>query len=176
MKKTTNYNLNQWDATDRVKRADFNADNAAVDAALKANADSLSSLNSAVSSLGSTVSGLSSAVSALSGGTAKLAMGTYVGNGKYGAANPNTITFDFEPKFLIVQRQISAVLTTTSNNYLHLNTLIAMRPLQYYYFTGSINACAELTWNGKSVSWFNTNSDLWQLNKQDVVFNYLALG
>ena len=34
MQKTTNYNLNQWDATDRVTRADFNADNAAIDAAL----------------------------------------------------------------------------------------------------------------------------------------------
>ena len=36
MTKTTNYNLNQWEATDVVKREDFNADNAAIDAALKA--------------------------------------------------------------------------------------------------------------------------------------------
>ena len=36
MTKTTNYNLNQWDAEDAVRREDFNADNAAIDAALKA--------------------------------------------------------------------------------------------------------------------------------------------
>ena len=36
MTKTTNYNLNQWDAEDQVRREDFNADNAAIDAALKA--------------------------------------------------------------------------------------------------------------------------------------------
>ena len=33
MNHTTNYNLNQWDAEDRVTRADFNTDNAAIDAA-----------------------------------------------------------------------------------------------------------------------------------------------
>lgn len=41
MNYTTNYQLSQWDAEDRVTRAAFNADNAAVDAALKANADAI---------------------------------------------------------------------------------------------------------------------------------------
>ena len=39
MTKTTNYNLNQWEAEDVVRREDFNADNAAIDAALKTVAD-----------------------------------------------------------------------------------------------------------------------------------------
>ena len=34
MTKTTNYQLNQWDATDRVLREDFNSDNRKIDAAL----------------------------------------------------------------------------------------------------------------------------------------------
>ena len=34
MTKTTNYQLNQWDATDRVLRTDFNEDNRKIDAAL----------------------------------------------------------------------------------------------------------------------------------------------
>ena len=36
MTKTENYNLNQWEATDPIRREDFNADNAAIDAAIKA--------------------------------------------------------------------------------------------------------------------------------------------
>ncbi len=36
MTKTTNYQLNQWDATDRVLREDFNSDNRKIDAAIKA--------------------------------------------------------------------------------------------------------------------------------------------
>ena len=34
-KQTINYGLSQWEATDQVLRADFNADNAKIDAALK---------------------------------------------------------------------------------------------------------------------------------------------
>ena len=36
MKKTTNYQLSQWDATDRILREDFNGDNAKIDAAIAA--------------------------------------------------------------------------------------------------------------------------------------------
>lgn len=39
---TTNYDLCQWESTDQVLRTDFNADNAKIDAALKANADAIS--------------------------------------------------------------------------------------------------------------------------------------
>ena len=38
---TTNYALNQWEGTDKVLRTEFNADNAKIDAALKANADAI---------------------------------------------------------------------------------------------------------------------------------------
>ena len=41
MTKTTNYQLNQWAKSDRVMMDDFNADNATIDAALKANADAI---------------------------------------------------------------------------------------------------------------------------------------
>ena len=41
MTKTTNYQLNQWAKSDRVMMDDFNADNAKIDAALKANADAI---------------------------------------------------------------------------------------------------------------------------------------
>ena len=39
MTKTTNYQLCQWESTDRILMEDFNGDNAKIDAALKANAD-----------------------------------------------------------------------------------------------------------------------------------------
>ena len=41
MTKTTNYQLNQWAKSDRIMMEDFNADNAKIDAALKANADAM---------------------------------------------------------------------------------------------------------------------------------------
>ena len=38
---TTNYQLNQWEATDQVLRTEFNQDNQKIDGALKANADAI---------------------------------------------------------------------------------------------------------------------------------------
>ena len=57
MNKTPNYQLNQWAKSDRVLMDDFNADNAKIDAALKANASAISS----------EVSARKSAVAALEG-------------------------------------------------------------------------------------------------------------
>ena len=48
MTKTTNYQLNQWAKSDRIRMDDFNADNAKIDAALKANADAIRLLNEAM--------------------------------------------------------------------------------------------------------------------------------
>ena len=47
---TTNYGLNQWEATDQVLRTDFNADNAKIDAALKGLADKDTELGEALTS------------------------------------------------------------------------------------------------------------------------------
>ena len=41
MNKTANFQLNQWEKTDRIMMEDFNRDNAAIDAALKSNADAI---------------------------------------------------------------------------------------------------------------------------------------
>ena len=39
--KTANFQLTQWEKTDRIMMEDFNRDNAAIDAALKSNADAI---------------------------------------------------------------------------------------------------------------------------------------
>lgn len=41
MNKTANFQLTQWEKTDRIMMEDFNRDNAAIDAALKGNADAV---------------------------------------------------------------------------------------------------------------------------------------
>lgn len=43
---TSHYHLNQWDGADKVQRVDFNADNAAIDAALAAQAAELEATQS----------------------------------------------------------------------------------------------------------------------------------
>ena len=72
MNATPNYNLNQWDASDRVLRTDFNADNAKIDAAVKGVDSRVDSLNSSVGAINTalgtkaTTTALNSAVSRIS--------------------------------------------------------------------------------------------------------------
>ena len=67
---TTNYQLCQWEATDKVLRTDFNQDNQKIDAALAGK------------------------------GNCSVASGSYTGTGSYGAASAITLTFPFQPKLL----------------------------------------------------------------------------
>ena len=83
MTKTTNYQLNQWEKSDRVMMDDFNADNQKIDAALKANADAITAAAAAQTNC-------------------TVVCGTYTGTGDYTADSKNTLTFAGKPMLVIV--------------------------------------------------------------------------
>ena len=72
MTQTPNFQLNQWSPEDYVRRTDFNADNAKIDAALAA------------------------------AGNCRIVTGSYTGTGKYGYANKNSLTLPFSPVLLLI--------------------------------------------------------------------------
>ena len=72
MTKTTNYQLPKWEKTDRIQMSDFNDMTAALDAALKANADAIAAVG--------------------------YVTGRYTGTGSY----PRTIDLGFQPKAVVV--------------------------------------------------------------------------
>ena len=67
MKQTSHFQLNQYEASDRILHGDFNSDNQKIDAALAA------------------------------AGNCRAAAGSYTGTGTYGQNNPCSLTFDFQP-------------------------------------------------------------------------------
>lgn len=77
MQHTTNYNLSQYEATDRVTRESFNADNAAIDAALKSIAN-------------------------ISSGRPRLETWSYTGTGGYGSQNVMCYQFAAKPVLIVV--------------------------------------------------------------------------
>ncbi len=83
MTHTPNYNLTQWEQTDRILMADFNSNNAKLDAALASHDDTLASL-------------------AAHKGNCSLGFFTYYGHGKCGIDNPTRITFPRMPAMYIV--------------------------------------------------------------------------
>ena len=90
-KHTPNYQLNQWERTDKVIMEDFNADNAKIDAALakKAEQSALAALQTVVAKKGN----------------CRLEMGTYVGTGSVFAS----VTTSFPPQVFIVMGPLIGV-------------------------------------------------------------------
>ena len=72
MTQTPNFHLNQWSPEDYVRRTDFNADNAKIDAALEA------------------------------AGNCRIVTGSYTGTGHYNSATPNSLTFEKAPLLLLI--------------------------------------------------------------------------
>ena len=145
MTKTTNYQLNQWAKSDRLMMDDFNSDNQKIDAALKAVAD---------------------------GGT-KIVTGTYTGTGEYGWEHPNTLTFDFAPKLVLVSK---------ANNEIRSSMLLLSGQtrggLFPNYGSSSGNVIMNyISWSGTSVSWYaEHNEPDQQLNASGTQYLYLAIG
>ena len=103
---TSSYGLSQWEATDQVKRTDFNADNAKIDAALEelvSGKATTTALNSALSRITALESGkasqtdvavLEDTVQQLTLDLTKIVVGSYTGNG----TSPRTISLGAKPK------------------------------------------------------------------------------
>ena len=151
MNKTANFQLTQWEKTDRIMMEDFNRDNEKIDTALKASADGVAALQTALASCGN----------------CKIVYGTYTGNGKSGSANPNKLTFDGKPVLVIVQAQ-----RNTTNYDFHLRMIRgcgwAVGDRGNYSYTNSV------AWGENFVSWTNDDAET-QFNLQNSVYSYIAL-
>ena len=107
---TSSYGLSQWEATDQVKRTDFNADNAKIHAALEelvSGKATTTALNSALSRITALESGkasqtdvavLEDTVQQLTLDLTKIVVGSYTGNG----TSPRTISLGAKPKAVLV--------------------------------------------------------------------------
>lgn len=93
---------------------------------------------------------------------AQIATGSYVGTGTYGANNPNTLTFEFEPKLVMVVSQNSYSFGTNSG-------------IAWMGQPGASNG-KIFTLSGNSLSWYSSDGASSQLNNDSFTYYYFALG
>ena len=103
----------------------------------------------------------------------KVEIGSYKGAGRVGSGNKNTLTFSFTPKMWGVYA---------------FNTGGSIQPLPNLwvygegttlrtFFTSNYNYCQNtVTYAGNSVSWYNSDSDQYQLNTSSFTYYYFAIG
>ncbi len=174
MEKTRNYQLNQWAAGDKVQRVDFNADNAKIDAAIKAvdaKADTRAA-QTALDALAATVSGHTAALAGK--GNCQIAAGTYTGTGKYSSASPTSLTFPFQPKLVAIQNRAGATPETEDSSYFDYMMMVLVWPVAQYRLCNGRNP-VTITWSGNKVSWYAESAPR-QLNALGRIYHYVALG
>lgn len=140
---TPNYGLNQWSLDDSVVMADFNADN------LK----------------------LEEALNTITASIPHIQIGTYTGTGEYGAEHPNVLTFDFEPKLLVVRTYDMPMWDLTAGD------LMIWVKGSGEDTIDNRNTTRHITLNGNTLSWYVAGtyaSAVWQLNAGK--YYYVAIG
>lgn len=97
----------------------------------------------------------------------RIETGSYTGTGTYGTSNPTSLTFGFEP-FLLM---ISGLSNQNTDG-----PFIAMNPGQGICIPRGAEGTAIMTWQGETVSWYNTRNDAYQMNDAGRTYNYVAIG
>ena len=150
MNKTANFQLTQWEKTDRIMMEDFNRDNAAIDAALQSNADKAAALQTALASCGNCQIGIS----------------TYTGTGTRGEEYPTVITFPKMPTVFFVRGRGTFFAAQGG----------ASEGSLIVYDSGSAQIQdALLSWSGNQLSIVSSNNAKYQLNTDNSLYWVLAL-
>ncbi|WP_317335943.1 DUF6273 domain-containing protein [Dysosmobacter welbionis] len=101
--------------------------------------------------------------------------GSYKGTGTSGSSNPNTLTFEFEPKALFIQEE--------NDNYQAL--MLPGKTISYPFYNNGEDimfpsrSYNRVAFSGSSVSWYCDGADSLatvQLNRSNVNYYYLVLG
>ena len=171
MKKTDNYSLPQWEKQDFIKMEDFNDAFGKTDAALKANADATATgLNAETAARGEAIAALGKNLGA-AGHNCRIAFGSYTGTGATGAANPNTLQFDFYPVLVLVAPVKPDGYTKNPM------VLTRGRSVAATYPDGASKWELTVSWTDSSVSWYSSENDTgYQHNRSGSAYLYAMLG
>ena len=159
MQHTTNYNLSQYDATDRVTRDAFNADNFAIDAALKSVSDAAASAQSTASAAQSAAATALAAASAA--GNCTLHYITHIGTG---TTDPITVSIP-EGKPIIV----------FVNGYDGLSRIYACRPSDRPRDYRNTSIFYNTSWGDHSFTWNCTTDADKNFNREGCGYHVVIL-
>lgn len=110
------------------------------------------------------------------GNAVKIETGSYIGTGTYGENNPNELTFEFEPKFVIIQQSVQ------SNMYSSYGICIAESGSLFRFAGNEENSSTNYgvvnsKLNGKKFSYYTTSTDAsYQFNSNNNRYFYIAMG
>ena len=90
---------------------------------------------------------------------------SYVGTGTYGSSNPNSLTFDFVPKAIMVR-----------DNGQGTRFLEAIYGMEFAVVKYSDGSFVSMIWNKKTVSWYSDSDPYYQMNSNGAKYYAVAIG
>lgn len=118
---------------------------------------------------------------AIAAGT-KIATGSYVGTGTYGSSNPCSLTFDFEPKIVIVNASDVGLFPGTYGGWGNgSGFLFTGNQTSFRYTSGGSSRTGECSLVGNTLTWYLNNvgdydSAATQLNNINTSYHWVAIG
>lgn len=116
----------------------------------------------------------------------KVVCGSYTATGAYGKNNPNTLTFDFVPKCVIMLGSWSGTTVPSSSGDVEYNGRWIVFPetmpteyTQHYGFaqyTYRTQTYGKRSADAKTIYWYNLSAPEGQLNYSNYKYYYLAIG
>lgn len=112
----------------------------------------------------------------------RVEFGSYVGTGTSGTSHPNTLTFDFVPKVLIVYPELPYDTSGSSCSwgFICLNGMTNVQTSHYGRGEPDSPLYVNLAWDGNSVSWntpgSSTSDSMNQCNGSSRTYYYAAIG
>ena len=97
----------------------------------------------------------------------KIAAGSYVGTGTHGKNNPNTLTFPFEPKLLII--------SPAEHNGVAAFPMVNPWTI-YSGVRAGVSFSGTILWDTNSVSWYAPRDQFDQMNQSGDMYYYVAIG
>lgn len=146
MQQTDNYQLSQWDMTDRIQMGDFNEDNRKIDEALATQAAELSAQAAKLAKCGN----------------CRIYHTSYTGNGSSGVSGPCSVTFPGTPLFVAVNGM------SCSATYVYGGNMYVQVP------SAQVICTASLSGDGKTLSWY-TSVATEQMNMSGATYYVTAL-
>ena len=145
MNKTANFQLTQWEKTDRILMEEFNSDNEKIDTALKSSADKVAALQTALASCGN----------------CRITISNYKGTGTLGEAHPTSLTFAEPPLLVFVLGPESGFMARG-------------RAMNAFQSSSNATPTTTWSADQKTVSWYTPYDAKYQLNTKDAVYQVLC--
>ena len=107
---------------------------------------------------------------------AKIKVGTYMGNGNFGASHPTKVTVDFTPKAILI---VESYGTSYGTHFVQADT--GIRPTMYtadmtLFRTSSAGVNGHISFGANTISWYSESLAKYQQNDEDTMYFYIVIG